>query len=188
MSIRKRILCFNFLILFSGCATTYAPHDWLPKTEDIQKEAYGGWMTLFVKPDSLKNNDKYLQYNGEFISADTLNVYLLADSLYIVNKVDVISSLLELDRKNSTDYGLWTAGGCLLTITNGFYSIITAPIWLITGIPVSVGESVRDRYETDNPNEAYWNDIQKFARFPQGIYDIDLTSLKPKAIIDNKKK
>ena len=142
----------------------------------------------FVKPDSLKNGNKYLQYNGEFISSDTLSVYLLADSLYVVNKVDVISSILELDKKNSTDFGLWTAGGCLLTITNGFFAVITAPIWLITGIPVAIGESVRDRYESDNPNSTYWNSIQKFARFPQGIADIDITALKPKQNIDIKSK
>ncbi len=188
MSIKNFIICFYILILFSGCATTYAPHDWLPKTDDVPKGAYGGWMTLFVKPDSLMNSNKLLQYNGEFISSDTSHVYLLADSLYVVNKKDVMSSLIEIDQKNISDFGLWTAGGCLLTATNGLFAILTAPIWLITGISVSVGESVRDRYETDNPDELYWSSIQKFSRFPQGIAEINLMSLTPKEIIHKNKK
>jgi len=29
------------------------------------------------------------------------------------------------------------------------------------------------------PDDIYWGDIKKFARFPQGVEDIDLSKIKP---------
>ncbi len=188
MYIRNVILISFSAILISGCATTYAPSDWLPDRDEIQKEAYGGWMTLFVQPDSLIEQDSYLQYDGEFISSDENNVYLLADSLYIIFKENINSGILEIDDKNSVEYGLWTFGGTISTISNGYYLIFTAPFWLLVGIPSTVGESNRDKYEyeEENPDSLYWEDIQKFARFPQGLPEnIEIKNLKPKMIINN---
>jgi len=188
MYIRNLILILFSAILISGCATTYAPSDWLPDTDEIQKEAYGGWMTLIVQPDSLIEQDAYLQYDGEFISSDENNVYLLADSLYIIPKENISSGVLEIDEKNSVEYGLWTFGGFIATISSGFYLIFTAPFWLITGIPATIGESNRDRYEYDkeNTDSLYWEDIQKFARFPQGLPDnVELKNLEPKSNLKN---
>lgn len=172
MFYRKVYSFLFYFILVSGCATTYAPSGWLPSANEIQSEAYGGWMTLIVKPDSLQDEDYYLQYNGEFISSDKTNVYLLADSLYIIPKVNVSSAILEIDDKNSVEYGLWTVGGSISTASNGKFLIFTAPLWLLFGIPASTGESYRDRYEYNaeiSTGSLYWDDIQKFARFPQGL-------------------
>ncbi len=188
MYIRNLILILFSAILISGCATTYAPSDWLPNTDEIQKESFGGWMTLIVRPDSLIAQDTYLQYDGEFISSDENNVYLLADSLFIIPKENISTGILEIDEKNSVEYGLWTFGGFIATISNGVYLIFTAPFWLITGIPATIGESNRDRYEYDeeNTDSLYWENIQKFARFPQGLPDnVELKNLKPKLIINN---
>ena len=182
MSIHNKII-FTVLsisyLLFTSCATSYAPDNWLPETDDVQQEIFGGWITLVTKPDSLKPNEKWIQYSGEFISLDEENVYLLYDSIYVIPKKKIYSSTLELDQKNSTAYGLWTVGGIAGTVTNGLFLVITAPLWLVAGIPATVGESVRDRYEEDEPTQEYWDSINKFARFPQGISDIDLTTIKP---------
>lgn len=32
-----------------------------------------------------------------------------------------------------------------------------------------VSESSRDRYDAEQPDSNYWSDINKFARFPQGL-------------------
>jgi hypothetical protein len=191
MFYRKVFTSLFYLIFIAGCATTYAPTGWLPDTDDTQKEAYGGWMTLIVKPDKLNADVYYLQYGGEFISTDSNSVYLLADSLYIVPKDKVTSAILEIDDKSSMEYGLWTAGGCLSTISNGYYLIFTAPLWLLFGVPTATGESYRDRYEYNeeiSTDLMYWEDVQKFARFPQGINDqINMNALTPKDVekIDN---
>lgn len=84
------------------------------------------------------------------------------------------------------EFGLWTFGGTISTISNGYYLIFTAPFWLLTGIPATVGESSRDRYDEENPDSSFWISIQKFARFPQGLpEDIVLKNLKSKIILTN---
>ena len=167
------------LVFISGCATTYAPDNWLPDTEDVTQNPYGGWITIITEPDSINPDEKWMQYSGEFISLDDNNIYLLYDTLYQLPKRKISNSILELDTKNSTAYGLWVFGGSVSTLSHGYYAAITLPLWLMFGIPSAVGESVRDRYESDEPTEEYWNSIQMFARFPQGINDIDLSAIKP---------
>mgnify|MGYP006865010764 CR=1 FL=1 len=79
---------------------------------------------------------------------------------------DVI--LVKMD-KHSTSGGdiLWmTFGGMILSISNGLFLIITMPLWLITGIIASI--------VTANTNDiefrlAEWSELNKYARYPQGI-------------------
>lgn len=182
MSIHNKIIHALLLIsylLLTGCAASYAPDNWLPDTQDVPQNIYGGWITLVTEPDTSNPEEKWMQYSGEFISSDESNIYLLYDSLYQIPKHIISSSLLELDEKNATTYGFWVFLGTISTISNGYYSAITAPLWLAAGIPSAVGESVRDRYEEEPPTQEYWDSINKFARFPQGISDIDLSSIKP---------
>jgi len=120
--------------IFIGCATTYAPADWLPKTEDIPKNVYGGWITIITETNSLDSEDLGMQYSGEFIAEDSSTVFLLYDTLYQIPKNKIKSSILEFSR---------------------------------------------NRYEAENPDEIYWNEVKKFARFPQGVDGIDLSQLKP---------
>ena len=178
-----KINIFTILVILyaiiTGCATTYAPADGLPDTDEVPKYEFGGWITVITEPDSSNHDEKWMQYSGEFISYDEANIYLLYDSLYQIPKNKIRNSILELDEKNSAVFGLWVMGGTISTISNGKFLILTAPLWLLTGIPTAVGESARDRYESDAPAEKYWNSINKFARFPQGIKNIDLSSIKP---------
>jgi hypothetical protein len=83
------------------------------------------------------------------------------------------------DQKNTGSYAAWVAGGSLLTLSNGLYAGITFPLWMVAGIPATSGESFRDRYEADYPDEFYWNGVKIFSRFPQGIDGINLSELKP---------
>lgn len=188
MSIHRYLLLtvsIIFCLLFFGCATSYAPGDYLPETTEIPQNAYGGWITIITQPDSSNPDDKWLMYGGEFIASEDSVIYVLYDTLYTIPKWKVTNSLLELDQKNTTTYGLWVLGGSVLTISNGYYAMITLPLWLAAGIPTVAGESARDRYETEYPDENYWDEIKEFARFPQGVSGIDLTKLKSYTVIQN---
>ena len=88
------------------------------------------------------------------------------------------NSVIELDQKNTGAYAAWVAGGSLLTLSNGYYAGITFPLWMVAGIPAASGESFRDRYETDYPDEFYWDEVKIFSRFPQGVDGINLSELK----------
>jgi hypothetical protein len=176
MCYHKIILPSLLGIILYGCATTYAPDDWLPETEDIQVQAFGGWITVVVD-----ENDNWIQYSGEFIGQDDKNVYVLYDSIYILRKKFVQSFVLELDQKNISLYAGWAAAGILITpFANGALSIISEPIWLIGGISAASGESTRDRFEIELPANIDWQIINNFARFPQGLDDIDLNIVRPK--------
>ncbi|NWG27091.1 MAG: hypothetical protein HXY48_01010 [Ignavibacteriaceae bacterium] len=166
-------------LLFTGCVASYAPDNWLPDTQDVPQNVYGGWITVITEPGSLNQDEQWMQYSGEFISYDESKIYLLYDSLYQIPKSKISISTLELDQKNATTYGLWVFLGTISTLSHGYYASITAPLWLLFGIPSAVGESARDRYESEYPDDAYWESIKKFSRFPQGVSDIDLSSIKP---------
>ena len=166
-------------LIFMGCASSYAPTGYLPPTDEIPEEVHGGWITIITAPDKTNSDEKWMIYGGEFIATEDSVIYILYDSLYQIPKWKITNSTLELDEKNTGVYGAWVVGGSLLTISNGYYSVITFPLWLVGGIPAASGESIRDRYEMEYPDEQYWNDIKKFGRFPQGISDIDLNQIKP---------
>ena len=174
----------SFLIL-AGCTSSYAPAGYLPPTDEVPEEVHGGWITIITSPDTYKSDDKWMMYGGEFIAVEDIAIYVLYDSLYQIPKREVIKSTLELDEKNTGVYGAWVTGGSLLTISNGYYAVITLPLWLFAGIPSVAGEFTRDRYELEYPDEQYWSDVKKFARFPQGVNDIDLSQIKPLNLLNN---
>ena len=182
MFTRKNINSPLFLILallVTGCATTYAPDDWLPDTEDIPQNAHGGWITVVTQEVNSQSDEEWMQYSGEFIALDEENAYVLYDSLYVVPKNKIVNSTIELDQKSTGGYAIWVTLGSLSTLSHGYYGIITLPLWLLAGIPTAAGESFRDMHEAEYPDEIYWNEVNKFSRFPQGVERINLSDLQP---------
>lgn len=178
---------FNFFVfiialVISGCAASYAPDDWLPDTGEIPQNSYGGWITVVSDEGNVESEEKWLQYSGEFIAVNKESIYLLYDSLYIIRKDKIVSSTIELDQKNTTLYGAWVAGGSAATLSHGGFAIFTLPMWMIGGISAVSGESLRDRYEEEYPDETYWSSVTKYCRFPQGVEGIDLSNLRPFSI------
>ena len=171
------------LFLLTGCAASYAPDDWLPETEDIPKSERGGWITIIVSDTVDKQQPKLIQYSGEFLGIDTESVYILYDSLYILKRTTIQNSIVELDQKHITGYGIWTCLGVAASFTNGVLMIITAPIWIISGTLSVTGETYRDRYEQEFPGDDYWKNVNKFSRFPQGLEGIILNDIQKMNII-----
>lgn len=176
------IVCNLFsLFIIAGCAASQAPTNWLPGTENYPGNSFGGWMTIVTSVEINNGKERFFQYGGEFISQDEDNVYILYDTVYMISKRDIKKVILELVEKSTTGFGLWTLGGTVATLSNGYFLVITAPLWLIAGTEAAVGESTRDLYESDNPDLLFWNNVMKFARFPQGFpTNINLSKLKPK--------
>jgi len=172
------------LLLLNSCAPSYAPTNWLPNTDQIQKESFGGWLTLSIV-DSISNTD--FQIEGELISTDSEYVYVLSDSVInVVSKLYVTNSILEIDDKNTDAYAGLAVLGTLSTISNGYYLIFSAPMWIIGGSAAAGGESRRDRYVKEFPSYTYWDEIQNFSRFPQGLPpNLNLDELRPKKLSEN---
>jgi hypothetical protein len=78
-------------------------------------------------------------------------------------------------------YTVWTLLGSLSTITNGFYLVLTFPLWLISGGIITVNESESGLFKTEYPGEEWWRTVARYSRFPQGIpKEVDLRKLKSK--------
>ena len=112
MYTHKNILHSSLLILFlltAGCATSHAPDNWLPETDKVPQNNYGGWITVIVNESKDETEDIVLQYGGEFIAVDTINIYVLYDSLFVIPREKIENSIIELDQKNTGAYGGWVA-------------------------------------------------------------------------------
>ena len=62
MCIHKNIFYSSLLILFlltAGCATSYAPDNWLPETDKVPQNNYGGWITVIVDESKDETEEKY---------------------------------------------------------------------------------------------------------------------------------
>ncbi|MFZ0452123.1 MAG: hypothetical protein WCE54_13510 [Ignavibacteriaceae bacterium] len=176
MLIHKFFLFFVFAtaIIIPGCAHSYAPRNWLPDTDHIQTEAFGGWLSIEYNIEGKET----IKVKGEYITSDTVNVYILDDSLFIIPKIKITDAILEIDDKNTSQYSGWTTLGTISTLSHGLLLVFTFPTWLATGIIASSGESFRDRYSESDPANEYWDQIIKFARFPQGLPE----NINPKAL------
>jgi hypothetical protein len=176
----RNILCFIVLAgLIPSCATLHSPHNWLPKVNDVQSEAYGGWITVdyTVRGQSIVSS-------GELIAVTPEKLLILGEGgLTDIPRLIVNRSLLEIFSENKLS-GLAILG-TLSTLSHGFYLLLSAPVWIISGTVLAVSESKAGlmRYDGIPPE-----DIRKYARFPQGLPEgIDPDSLKMKPMAEKKR-
>lgn len=157
----KQIYIFSLLILFSGCFTSNAPKYWLPRIDQVQQNALGAWIELRER-DPMRDQ----QIEGEFLSVENNSVYVLTMSgmraIYIPSIDDAKIFLWDYHSGNA----IWTLLGTLSTLTHGFWLLITAPVWIITGSIVSINES---RAPTYSYPQYHWDELKQYARFPQGL-------------------
>jgi len=165
-------------IAFAGCATTTAPKGFLDKRSELQTEAFGAWIRVEYYEGS-EPSDLAAVTEGEFIALHEYKIYVLTE-----NDVAEIPITKVLQARLTTYYAdywylpLWTLVGTVSTASHGWYLALTAPMWIITGIASTIGQS-------HAPIEKYprlsRDELRKFARFPQGLpQGLDLSRLKPK--------
>ena len=169
--------CIFLLVI--QCATVRAPSDWLPSLGEAEHQAFGGWLYIL---SGLRGQDLYLQ--GEFIADDVTSVYVLAsDRVAVVPKAEIHQATLTIYKSQAGAAGELAALGVVSTISHGWYAILSAPIWLLVGIGVTATESYSGFLEYPKVS---WDELRKFARFPQGIpKGLDLERLKPKPVENN---
>ncbi len=171
---------FLFLLLcgLTGCVSSSAPSGWLPPVESVPTDVYGGW--LKVEKREFKG---YSMALGEFIGLRDSAVFLLTEKGYLkmIPMKDVRNATLFIHENNGGKAALTTFLGTVSTISNGFYLLITAPIWIISGTILTVQASNKGNYYQAEPDFAWWDSFKLYARFPQGIPEnFGQTPLKPK--------
>jgi len=165
-------LCL-LIVLMAGCASSIAPKGWLPNPTEVQSRAFGAWMTV---EHGSEVGTKIS--TGELIAVQESNVYLLTmDGMEVISIDKVQNAMLAL-YKEKKRVGLWALIGTLSTLSHGIGLIFSAPTWIITGIASASGESKSGLLKY---SDSSWEEIKKYARFPQGIpKGINLESLRLK--------
>lgn len=144
-----------------GCSRGAPPHS-LPSTKSAGNDAFGSWVRF-------QNASGDWAPEGELLaaSADTVWIYDSAGvpgvrgvALAGVRRVRVFK--YDSDAGNS---GGLAALGALSTISHGVVLLISAPVWIATGLITSNAESESARF---NVTAGEWMRLCRYARYPAG--------------------
>ena len=160
-----------FALMSTACATSPGPVTWLPTGAETQRSAFGSWVEVRrIGGDTI---------GGELIAAsrDTLWIFH-GPRLISVGHQDVQSGRVIGWNAGASEVLGITVLGTLSTISNGFFLVLTAPIWMITGGVAGLAQAKKPvlRFVVED-----WTRLAPWARFPQGLpKGFPLDSLKPK--------
>lgn len=164
------------VIACSGCASNTAPKNWLPKPQEAQSAAYGGWIEL-----SYREGQGERSTDGELIAVTADSVWVLNESRgIVVPTASVKKGKLTAYAAEKGRMATWAVLGAVATLSNGAVLLLTAPMWIIGG---SLATGAESRAPVRESPPLSWVALAPFARFPQGLPDgIELTALKAKEI------
>ena len=167
MSNNRFIILFSVIyLLFSGCATVKTPSGFLPGVKEVETSTYGGWMVVIYT--SAEESVTKTATGGELIAIQNDSVFLLSPETLSIIPTDFIEQTILVFHKNKTEgFALWGGLGTLSTISHGWFLFLSAPLWIITGITATITEAKRPN-TLEYPGST-WQEMNKFARFPQGI-------------------
>lgn len=145
-----------------ACAGSSAPYGWLPPADAAQREAFGAWLDITFMKSAQRENTA-----GEFIAVDGDNLVVLTEKTVISIPIEQIkeAKLMAYNSRSSL-LAIWTLVGTLSTASHGIVLLLSAPVWIICG-------TITTSVESYAPRAAYpqksWEELRKFARFPQGL-------------------
>lgn len=157
----------------SSCAVQTAPAGFLPDVKQAQTSTHGGWIDLTFRSSTAGGNAA-----GELIAVTGDSLWIMgASSVVAIPTGDVVSGqFVAYDSRPNQVVGA-TFAGVLSTISNGYFLVFTAPMWIIGGAAAAAAQSRIPLREL--PVER-WMDLGKYARFPQGIPgSVDVSRLRP---------
>jgi hypothetical protein len=152
------ILC----LILGGCARPDVPEG-LSEPSEVLRDSFGA--RVLVRLDSSTAR-------GELLAVEPDTLFLLyGDRFRALGRKDAreVKVFLQEYPLSTGAVTSYTLLGTLSTISNGFGLVITAPLWLITGVATGIAASA-DANDGDYmyPDEP-WLGLAKFARFPQGL-------------------
>jgi hypothetical protein len=115
------------------------------------------------------------EITGELLAVGPSELILLAkNDGQIVPFSEVRDVDITLYPSRATAMAVWTGVGAASTVTHGVWALISMPVWLISGIRVSAADRENVRVEGVRLDQLY-----QYARFPQGLPDVERSSAKP---------
>ncbi len=157
MRIRELVM---LAALFGGCVENPDPRH--PSIERTERQGFGAFITITTLAGQ--------EVSGELISVERSVVRVLrfgagTGALTWVATTDVKAATVYTYEPEGA-YAAWTIFGVLSTVTHGFFLIISAPVWILTG---SIAGSVESRHVILSYPEHGWGEIVIWSRFPQGL-------------------
>lgn len=154
--------------LGAGCATTPS----LDRSRSLGDRARGTSIRdVPARGFSVLVRARARDVKGELLAVDPDKLWILEDpdeqpQLVTVPRRDVQRVSVEAFPSGAILPATWTAIGTASTVSHGFFLIFSAPIWLGTGIPVSVDQAMSNDLDV---NRRELGGLFQFARFPQGM-------------------
>jgi hypothetical protein len=148
-------------VVLVACARNPAPVGWQRPPEVVQHAALGAWITV----QCVEKREPCAE--GELIAVDEDRFRVLtAAGLEDVEKQRVAKATLVAYTNKRGSLGTWVGLGTLSTLSHGALLLVTAPVWIATGIAVTADES---RAPLVRYPERPIQDFRPHARFPQGL-------------------
>ncbi|MFV1884896.1 MAG: hypothetical protein ACMZ7B_10445 [Balneola sp.] len=165
----KSVLLIIVLFVGIGCATTTAPSGVLRSPDFEAQNIFGGWVELKTGVEKI---------DGELLAIEQDSIFLITmDNTFVSLAKDQIVSakLTGYDMQNALA-SLAVFAGSVSTVSHGFYLVLTFPMWIIGG-PISATSHVKSA-QINYKNESDWYNMSEFARYPQGMPNLDRARLK----------
>ncbi|MDF1695318.1 MAG: hypothetical protein P1U56_05775 [Saprospiraceae bacterium] len=169
---KKSILFLLLVIILGACS---APK-YLSSPEDFKNQVKG--LTLKVELE-----DSY-RLKGEIIEVNSTGVVVLPQrlnnrTLTTIPKSALLGAKVLISTTSNDPRGIssWAAAVNLITLGHGVFAVITLPANLLVTVPVGNG-AASATYQMKYPEDVSYEQLHKFARFPQGIPEgIDLSKI-----------
>lgn len=156
---------YYLIILLCGIACKSPQY--LPKPMEFKNNTKGLILELEVSRDSTLTAE-IIEVGPEHMTVLPVN----QTSLGVINieknkisKADIIISLTSDDPGKITK---WSSLVNILSIGHGYFAVFSLPLNLATSISLSQ-DAAKGTYRTKYPENVPWEELHKFARFPQGI-------------------
>ncbi|MCR9290604.1 MAG: hypothetical protein NXI23_24800 [Bacteroidetes bacterium] len=162
----KNIILFLLGILFLGACKS---PDYLSKPMDFSHHVKG----LILKAE-IDGKSKIL---GEIIEVNSEAIMILpidknTNTIMTIpkDKIQNADIIIASTSDNPTGISTWAGLINLAPAGHGWFMILSVPINLVTTISIG-SDAAKGTYRMKYPKNVSWNQMSKFARFPQGIPD-----------------
>ncbi|CAN5918161.1 hypothetical protein BH11MYX3_BH11MYX3_09550 [soil metagenome] len=151
----------DLMLIAALCGCVSNPDPRQPSIQKMEREGLGGYIVVTTRQGEI--------VQGELISVESQVVRVLRlgrqQSLVIVPLTDVRTAEL-YHYESEGGLGVWAALGTLSTISHGFFLVLSAPAWILTG---SLAAGIESRHVINEYPDDDWPVFAKWARFPQGM-------------------
>lgn len=156
------VLLCAFAVLAMGCASTTAPSKWLPRPDQTQALAHGGWISVHYA-----EGRTMLQVHGELIAIHADSMFVLpADGLKVIPTAKINQAKLTAYDANWGPLATWSVLGTLSSASHGIGLIFSAPVWILTGTIATSAQSHAPQLTFPRRS---WNEFRMYTRFPSGL-------------------